>query len=851
MMCQSKLMSVILVLFLSVGTVSAQVAKFGFDEVLKNQSEKLIPLAIPNNEKNLKTIKNSGVKIKYTSKNWIHIIGSPSWVAEMAESRQITDFYFEYAPPVQLDDTSRATHFVDEVLDGQFPLSKPYSGKGIIVGIVDSGMDHNHPDFIDSTGKKRLIRYWDHTISNPSQTLDDYGYGQIWYEDDITSGVITSSEPSGSSHGTNVAGICVGNGRANGLNKGMAPEASIVVVRSNFSLPNWTLTIADACDYIFKLADSLDMPAVVNLSLGSYMGSHDAKDPAGEHIDELLNKDGRIVVCAAGNSGNSPGYHVRNEIDADTSFVWFQNNSNGALGPNTVFFEMWSDVDQADFDFAIGVNKSSGDYNLRARTDFRYAVSGLGGLTADTLYNEFGDRLCTIQIFRQLYAENYQLQVLISNIDSTTYYYGFYTTGNGSYDLWSGTFLNLNTIVENVPAPDFYPPIVNYAYPDFYQSIVSSWNCSEKVISVGNIRGRLGHIDKNGDQYYPNEMTTPGKIALSSSRGPTRKGIVKPDVVATGDVTLGAAPAWMMNNHANNPRLDQGGFHSRNGGTSMASPVVAGVAALYLEQCDRGNWQSFKEDLLASVFTDEFTGTVPNFEYGYGKLNAFELMQINDGSITIFGDTIICQNSVTIGTAQTIDDYLWSDGSNSSLFETSTPQDVSLIGWTERGCKWFSDTLIVTAGIVPSTPEIIFNEGVLVATEGENYQWYYNDVAINGANSQTYTPEESGFYSVSVTSEDGCKSFSNAFNATLSIKEVDKDFSVSIFPNPSKGDVTISSENGMISNLIIYDQLGQIVFKSQNSGKKLLIPTSNFAVGLYLIKFEVGDTNMQRKFIKH
>jgi hypothetical protein len=82
--------------------------------------------------------------------------------------------------------------------------------------------------------------------------------------------------------------MAVGNGRANNTNKGVAPDADIIVVETDFGLPNWTLTIADACDYIFKVADSLGKPAVVNLSLGTYLGSHDGKDPAAEYIDQLF-----------------------------------------------------------------------------------------------------------------------------------------------------------------------------------------------------------------------------------------------------------------------------------------------------------------------------------------------------------------------------------------------------------------------------------------------------------------------------------------------------------------------------------------------------------------------------------
>ena len=100
----------------------------------------------------------------------------------------------------------------------------------------------------------------------------------------INNGTCTSTEES-TAHGSTVAGMGAGNGNANGSNTGVAPDANIIIVETNFNLNNWTLTIADACDYIFKVADTLGLPAVVNLSLGSYLGSHDGTDPAGEYID--------------------------------------------------------------------------------------------------------------------------------------------------------------------------------------------------------------------------------------------------------------------------------------------------------------------------------------------------------------------------------------------------------------------------------------------------------------------------------------------------------------------------------------------------------------------------------------
>ncbi len=108
---------------------------------------------------------------------------------------------------------------------------------------------------------------------------------------------------------------------------------------------------------------------------------------------------------------------------------------------------------------------------------------------------------------------------------------------------------------------------------------------------------------------------------------PTRTGVIKPDITAGGDVALSAGPMALLNNPTGNALvIDSGGWHVRNGGTSMASPIVAGVAALYLERCPEGTYSGFKSLLTSTAFTGQYSGTVPNNAYGYGKVHALNLM---------------------------------------------------------------------------------------------------------------------------------------------------------------------------------------------------------------------------------
>ncbi len=700
------LFPLIALLLFSINCQNVYGQKLGFDKVLRENPELLTPFSLPNNDQNKKAISDAGLTLKFETKNWLYITTTPVWISEQYNSGGISDFYFEYAPPVALADTAKIWHNVNPVHNGQTPLPSAYTGKNVIVGVVDEGLDWTHPDFIDANGNTRVMRYWDHSFNGPTPA-QPYGYGQTWDSTLINNGTCISSEET-TAHGTTVTGMAVGNARANGTQKGMAPDANIIFIETNFNLPNWTLTIADAVDYVFKVADSLNMPAVVNLSLGSYFGSHDALDPAGEMIDALLDEHpGRIVVCAAGNSGDKGKYHLHNDVTTDTSFVWWKNNPSGQLGTNTVFFDLWTDMIDATWQYSFGANTAAPNYVDRGRLNFRNATTALNGVIYDTLYNN-GNRIACFEIYPEQVGTNYHMQVL-AKIDSTTYLYRFETKGSGNYDLWSGSWLGFNDMEVNLPSSAVLPEIVYYAMPDTLQTIVSSWNCSNKVVSVGVFRNKTGYWDKNGNLYYSGSVI-PGALNPGSSKGPTRDGIIKPDVAASGDLSLSAAPMWVLNNSAYNPYVDSGGWHGRNGGTSMASPIVAGIAALYLERCSFASYSNFKTDLFSTSYSDGFTGTLPNLSFGYGKPDAFALLQqqtLNTltPTISVVGGQLI--SSVDYG-YQWVLNGEWILGADQEVYNPIPPYgDYQVIGYNSDGCPSISNTVNIIAGIDQNNSDLL------------------------------------------------------------------------------------------------------------------------------------------------
>lgn len=793
------------------------------------------------------------VSVKSVTREWIFVQASPNWIYEAKQTGKITQYYYERSFPSVLNDSTLPKHKVDLVHAGLGGLPSAFTGKEVIIGYVDQGLDYTHPDFIDANGQTRVLYYWDHTLPfDAVRTPQPYNYGQLWYASDIQAAACGSNEEA-TAHGTSVAGAGSADGSANGKNKGVAPDSKIIIVETNFNLPNWTLTIADACDFIFDKADSLGLPAVVNLSLGSYLGSHDGNDPASILMEQLLDEQpGRIIVCAAGNSGTWGKYHAHGEVDADTSFVWFDNNPSGQLGPNTIYFDLWSDVADANWSYALAANLPSGTYDERAETMYRTATAGAGsGPIYDTLYNG-GNRIATIELYPEIVGGNYHLEVFFSAVDSTTYKYAFKTTGSGNYDLWSGAIIGLNNIVQVIPTAAQYPPIIHYQGPDTLMTIVSSWNCSEKVVSVGNLRNRLGHMDRNNNYYQPapTYLSAVGQLSQNSSKGPNRHGLIKPDISACGDVSLSAGPTWLLSNAAYNSLIDVDGWHVRNGGTSMASPVVAGIAALYLEKCYQGTYTSFINALHATGMTDAFTGVTPNNAYGYGKADALEVLLQSNYIATVDAPAQFCGSDSAFAVVPgTLDSILWNTGSTIDYSVLTGSGDVSFISYDDEGCIAYSDTVSVSMGDIPATPMITAAGNVLSTDPYPNLQWYENGLAMSGetGTSITITLPNTNDYTVVATGSTGCEVESAPYNASAGVEE-SVALSMTVYPNPTEGKITIQTEE-FITDISVYTVSGSLVATLHPENG--IISLQNLSPGTYLLKVigesRVGWTKIVKK----
>jgi gliding motility-associated-like protein len=669
-----------------------------YKQLLDSLPNKVCGFAIEKSEALKKVFNEKNFLIKYESETHFFVNAPLKWMDDNSKLGNIPRYSFDPMQAELLGDTVRARRFVDPVHLGAGGLTQPYTGKDVVIGFIDYGLEINHPDFIEANGDTRILRLWDQTNGS---SFSSYGYGKLWDSTSINNGSCTF--PSTNDHGSTVAGVGAGNGLANGKNKGVAPDANIVFINLDLSA-GYQTRIVDACDYIFKYADSLGLPAVVNIGVGSPYGvGHDGNDPFTEYVESLITaKNGRIVLASAGNYGNYGNYHLRGDVTPDTTFTWFKPNPSFG---NIVYFEVFSDTSDSHFNFSIGANKSSGTYEFRGRSNFRDTYDQLGLVVADTIWNGT-NMIASYQTYSEMVDSAYHLEIYIDRIDSVNYNFSFLTEGlSGSYDLWNATNVLTNDIVENIPSSSVLPEIVNYQLPDSLNTLAAYFMNSEKIISVGNFNNRQGYTDFNGN-FQDFSSFPSGQINPTSSRGPNRLGYMKPDVSANGNLSFAAAALSTLSNPGLYDKILQEGWHHRNGGTSMAAPVISGMAALYLEKCSSASYMDFKRDVIRASEKDVYTGPTPNYSYGYGKPNALKLLLDKD-SIAIDGGPYLCSSplnlSSDLGSYLSLDSVVWSTTDNSISLNVNSPGFYSAEIYYGNGCKVYSDTLEVVS-ILPSVP---------------------------------------------------------------------------------------------------------------------------------------------------
>ena len=202
------------------------------------------------------------------------------------------------------------------------------SGEGVLIGIVDSGIDYENPDFRNADGTTRIAALWDQTVETGLPPAG-YNVGTEFTSQQINAALQTAGHeerfrlvPSRdiSGHGTAVAGIAAGNGRGSqgGRYRGVAPEAELLIVKmgipGEYGFPR-TTQLMRGVDYIIRKAEELKKPVAVNISFGNTYGSHDGTSLLERYLNTVSERWKNVICVGSGNEGTTAG-HAAGELES-------------------------------------------------------------------------------------------------------------------------------------------------------------------------------------------------------------------------------------------------------------------------------------------------------------------------------------------------------------------------------------------------------------------------------------------------------------------------------------------------------------------------------------------------------
>ncbi len=472
-------------------------------------------------------------------------------------------------------------------------------GQGVLIGIVDTGIDYTHKAFIKGDGTTKIVSIWDQTIQT-GNSPEGFFYGTEYTRDQINSAlksddpesIVPSADEIG--HGTFLAGIAAGNEDEKNVFSGVAPDAELVVVK----LRQAKNTIRDfymvsheancyqendimlAVKYLIETAAKYNRPLSICIGLGTSEGSHDATDALSDYLSSIGLLEGISVSIAAGNEGNSRHHYERTML-LGTNQETIELN----IGPDEkgLYYEIWGDVPNT---FGVELISPGGESVplIAPRINERREVGFIFETTK-------------INIYFQLVGSRSGAQLVIMRLKNPTQGIWRIVIHKGDETLP----LRLNIWL---PINNFISGETFFVNSTPYTTLTSPANVDIPIVVTS--------YDSSNESLY-----------LNASRGFTRANRIAPSIAAPGVNLIGPA----RNNS-----------YTRMTGTSVATAHTAGIAAMLLEwgivreTLDHMDGTDIKNILLRGA-KREPTRTYPSKEWGFGILDIFGVFEDLRGNI--------------------------------------------------------------------------------------------------------------------------------------------------------------------------------------------------------------------------
>lgn len=576
-----------------------------------------------------------------THRGDIHIVSVPmDDIAALSENPGVRRMEVSFDDDRPLLDSTRNVVFSKALNDGVAPLQQAYDGTGVIVGNVDIGHDYTHPTFRSAKdGHLRIVRVWDQMDSMAIRQPDftsTLPYGVLLTDTTAILQKAHSADAAITFHGTHTASTAAGSGMGTPY-VGIAPESDIYLTTTALgkTYTMWPKEVDNnngamkmlAFSNIFAYADSVGRPCVINYSAGGTDSPLAGSNELSAQFMSRITGPGRIIVAATGNNGYRK--YGQAHLTSDAPSCGGTMIEEGTTGRGYMMIT------------------ARGRLKVKVtETDIHGTFLAVDSLLLDVMRQ--GDKLVSDSQLPINKATTVSLQALDS---VTVALYAGYSTDSTMvayemvlrtvrYDNWYNIEFSL---ADGAGDAIIYTGDCNLEpygtlRPLSPSGTVQSPACMEAVIGVGATSHRTGATSYKGEDisFWPCARTAKGAWAPFSSTGPTKKGLMKPDVVAPGNLVAAALSSFTEegeyedDNVVAEQQCDGRTYrYIAESGTSMSTPVVAGTIALWL-QADPTLTKERIMDVIAKT-SHQYTDTLswPNIFYGYGEIDAYAgLMEV-------------------------------------------------------------------------------------------------------------------------------------------------------------------------------------------------------------------------------
>ena len=490
------------------------------------------------------------------------------------------------------------------------------TGKGVLVALIDRGIDWKNNDFRNADGTTRVAYIFDLTDDSGAAT-SGYGKGTIYSRAQINAALtggpaLATREALG--HGTATAGISAGNGRnsAGGKYRGVATEATILAIKitadgtpAHDSEPAEAAfydatRIPIAIDFVKDKARELGMPAVMLLNLGSTGSSTDGTSSLARKIDAAVGPGvpGFVFVSGPGDQGGIANRAGGNVAAGATESIRIQKGLASALT-----FDLWYPGEDR---FDVTIETPSGTFGPYASPATNADSATVSNSTF--VYYQNG----STRVFDGV--QNGKRQIWLRLLGPV----GTYTVQLRGSTVTTGRFdATLN------PSAAFNSTNVNFMLDHVAPGSIWDGASARNNVTPTDYVGRTSWVDIDGVSRSIAGQGTVGQIWAGASTGPTFDGRLGIDVAAPGDsIFTTFDPKSYYATFRSNMIQDGGGLYGRVNAVSAAAPIVTGIVALMLQANPSLDAAAVKSILQRTARADSFTGAVPNTTWGYGKVDA-------------------------------------------------------------------------------------------------------------------------------------------------------------------------------------------------------------------------------------